>query len=335
MRVYIDRWTGGGAEGIAGRIPADLWSRFYRVDIASLEAIDRFCQEWGVPRAARGFEVRCNDLARRAVVVGEALIANDGVRLGALDHARLFQAPPADYPRLATTALTPQVFAPDHAAFWDRAWYWATAPDRPAPTRALLQLLLIKWALRCQPMSLLNATDAAAAHRGDYDRVSPRRLPHYVRARRLLAPATIARLAAQINGGVLPGTGLVEQGDAIAFLARHAGDVVYLDPPYPGTTSYEGAYAALDQLLEGTTHPPSTYSGRRPPLRALFAAAEATPIWLISLNNAVYACDELVAEVRRFRPRVTAVPILYPHLPSLATEQKNAANTEFVLCARP
>ena len=284
---------------------------------------------------ARGFQVVAGDLARRSVVVGEALIANDSLRLTRADTDGLFRTPAGAYPRLASEEFCPRVFTPGQAAFLDRALFWATRPDRPAAQRALLQLLLVKWVLRCQPMSSLTATDAAAAAAGDYDRVSPARLGHYVRSRGLIAPGAVWRLAEPINRGVFAGTGRVQQIDAVAFLESERGDVVYLDPPYPGTTPYEREYAVLDRLLEGSVRAPSAYSGRRPPLEALFAAAEATPIWLISLNNAVFELDTLTAQVRRFRPHVRAVPIHYPHLRSLATEQKNAQHREFLLIACP
>jgi hypothetical protein len=45
-----------------------------------------------------------------------------------------------------------------------------------------LQILIVKIALRCQPMSMVNAIDAGEAATGDFPRISLRRLGHSPKA---------------------------------------------------------------------------------------------------------------------------------------------------------
>jgi len=138
---------------------------------------------------AYGFRVICNDLALRSAVIGRAFIANGCVALERSDVALLLREPDIPYPRVAEERYAPSVFSCEHARLIDRALWWARSDYFPEPKRSLALVLLIKWALRVQPMSMLRGTDARAAFSGDYDRVSPRRVGHYVRSLDLLRPA--------------------------------------------------------------------------------------------------------------------------------------------------
>ena len=54
-------------------------------------------------------------------------------------------------------------------------------------------------------MSLASASDARWVATGAFDRVSPRRLPHYLgQARRLLAPPTWLAIVADLNRQIQP-----------------------------------------------------------------------------------------------------------------------------------
>ncbi|TET98123.1 MAG: hypothetical protein E3J29_03905 [Dehalococcoidia bacterium] len=282
---------------------------------------------------AAGFRVLCNDLALRSAVVGRALIANSSVRLTQADVAAVLREPSERYPRLAEQEFCPGVFSREHAQPVDRALYWLHAGQIPEPRRSLLTLLLVKWILRLQPMSMLRGTDARAAAGGDYDRVSPRRVGHYLRSRELLAPAAWWELTREVNLGVFAGEGEVHQQDAFEFLGSIEGDVVYLDPPYPGTTSYEKEYAVLDCLLEGRRYDASDFSGRTPPLDELFHACRHIPIWLVSLGNASMAKEELIDSISRHATIRRLVEIPYRHLQSIASEEKNVRNREYVILA--
>ncbi len=278
-----------------------------------------------------GYRVICNDLALRSVAVGRALIENGAVTLNDADLVALLRAPLGPHAHLAEEQYSPSVFPVAHARLLDRALHNLHAFAEPK--RSLALLLVIKWMLRIQPMSMLRGTDARAAFEGDLDRVSPRRLAHYMAADRLLGADAWRLLSAEVNAGVFPGSGIASQGDAVDFLASVSGDVVYLDPPYPRTTSYEREYAVLDNLLEGTVRAPSAYSRSTAALPILFDACAHVPIWIVSLNNSALSREELEALIRAHRPNVKSIEVPYTHLGSIASEEKNARNREFIVIA--
>jgi adenine-specific DNA-methyltransferase len=280
---------------------------------------------------AQGFRVLCNDLAVRSAAIGRALIVNSSETLAPGDLGALLREHSHHHPRRAEECYSPSVFSKAHARLLDRALY--NLAGFSEPKRSLAIVLLVKWVLRIQPMSMLRGTDARAAFSGDLDRVSPHRLGHYLKSGRLLTPQAWLLLAEEVNSGVFPGRGQAHQADALAFLAAIHGDVVYLDPPYPGTTSYEREYAVLDDLLEGKRRRPSAFSRSPDLLPQLFQACRHIPVWLISLNNAALSLEELLDLVRRYRSMVQALAIPYRHLGSIASEEKNETNREFVILA--
>jgi hypothetical protein len=325
----------GGKRKLAPLIFALLASRVPRSGWPNLTFVDPFLGGGSVSLLAKayGFEVHCNDIAYRSALVGHALIVNSTVTLTDADVALLFREPEEDYPRLAEERFSPSVFSLEHARFLDRGLCWARSGAFPDAKRHLVELLLVRWALRCQPMSQLRGTDARAAAEGDFDRVSPRRVGHYVASLRLLQPRAVVAMARQINGAVFPGRGSVSQMDAVDFLRCTQGDVVYFDPPYPGTTTYEKEYRALDVLLEGRELACSRFSNHTEALEEILQAASHIPAWLISLNNAVLTLDQLLDLVRHHRPEVKAVEVPYRHLGSIASEEKNETNREYVILA--
>jgi 16S rRNA G966 N2-methylase RsmD len=280
---------------------------------------------------AQGFNVACNDLALRSAVIGRGLIANSSVRLSPGDISRLLSAPEGDIASVVEQRFSPSVFPKAHARLLDRTLH--NLQGFKEPRRSLATILVIKMALRVQPMSQLRGTDAKAAYEGDLDKVSSHRVKHYLNAQRLLRPEAWLRLMKEVNTGVFAGNGEAEHGDAFTFLYRRQGDVVYLDPPYPGTTSYEREYAVLDDLLEGQTKPVSGFSRSPDLLGELFQVCAHIPIWLVSLNNAALELIELEELIRAHRPNVRSVEVPYRHLGSIASKEKNARNREFIVLA--
>ncbi len=327
----------GGKRKLAPVLMALLASHISRSSWPSLTFIDAFLGAGSISLLAKfhGFVVHSNDIAYRSALVGHALIANSSIMLTDADVALLFREPEEPYPHVAEERFSPSVFSAEHARFLDRGLYWGRSRAFPNVKRYLAELLLMRWALRCQPMSQLRGTDAKAAAEGDFDRVSPRRLGHYIASRRLLQPQAVMTMAQQINEAVFPGRGSVSQADAVDFLASAEGDIAYFDPPYPGTTSYEKEYRALDILLEGRELTPSRFSSQVEALTELFGAAEQIPVWLISFGNAVLDLDGLLELVRPYRPNIRAVRVPYRHLGSIASEVKNAQNEEYIILATP
>lgn len=300
-----------------------------------LTLVDAFLGGGSVSLYAKavGFRVVCNDLALRSAAIGRALIANSSVSLTQGDVAALLREPPEGFSHRAEAEFCPRVFTMEHARLIDRALYWLHSGAFSEPRLSLLTLLLVKWIFRLQPMSMLRGTDARAAASGDYDCVSTRRVGHYVRSQKLLAPTAWWGLAREVNLGVFAGRGETHQSDVFDFLRGVEGDVIYLDAPYPGTTPYEREYAVLDTLLEGRSYECSSFSGSTPPLGELFRACDRIPIWLVSLGNNSVSLKDLVALIGRQRAVRHVLEIPYHHLPSLASEEKNATNREYLILA--
>ena len=273
---------------------------------------------------AHGFEVHASDRARRSFVVGKALIENTESHLATADVSALFKSTPDP----AVHAIARRVLGEQQAQFVARAIPAIRAA--PEPQCWLLELTLLKWLLRCFPMSIPSATDARYGAELDLDRISTRRVGHYLRARRSARPSVLWSIAQDVNAGVLPGTGSASQLGALDFLSTQQADVVYLDPPYPGTSSYEDAYAFIDELLEGERHNVSDYSGRAPPITSLLDAASHIPIWLISYGGRDAA--NIVDLVRDRRSRVEVCEVTYQHLASL---NPNRSTNELIIAARP
>ena len=285
--------------------------------------LDPFCGGWAVALHAKanGFQVIASDVAERAALAARALVANSSVRLRRYDVLSLFAEPEHPYPE-----FEPLVFTPDQARFLDRAF--ANAAARPEPIRSLLQLTLVSFVLRLFPMSLPSASDAAHAAAGSYDRISTRRLGHYLRTRDAPQPARLWSAAERVNAGVVGGSGEAERGDALDVLGRTVADVVYLDPPYPGTTRYGPSYRLVDALLGDELG-----AAPAPSLDELLEAAAHVPLLVLSYGGPGLALADVTAIVRRYRPNRRALSIPYPRLRAIAKEETNARSSEFLIVA--
>ena len=313
----------GGKRRLAPLLFAELATVLPQAAWDRQRFVDPMCGGGAVAQLAKayGFEVYASDRARRGSVVAAALIANSRVRLAEPDWLAALRAPPP-----TPAAAGPALFSPAHLRVI--AGLQAAAAGRAGAPRALLELLLIKLVLRSFPVSLPSASAAAAAAAGEYDALSSRRVGHYLRAQRWPTPAGVRTLAAEINGGVIGGRGHAAQGDALAVLAQTPADVVYLDPPYPGTTGYARSYAVLDRLLGDEAAP-----DQPPTLDALLDAAHEATWVVLSYGGPDCALEAIAGRVGRHRPVRRACAVPYPRLPALATAPTNAASAEFIVIA--
>ncbi len=306
----------GGKRRLLPAILATLEEFAPRSSWAQRSMLDAFAGGGAVSLTAKalGFSVHANDLAMRSVIVSKALIENGETRLARRDLLPLFEhAADGRVYDVAGAFLTER-----QAKFLARAIPAANAAS--GATRWLLLLVLIKWVLGAMPMSTPAATDAQRAAALDFDAISPNRVASFLRGQASVSPSALWRVAQRVNAGVLPGTGTASRMDAIEFLARSDGHIAFLDPPYPGTTSYEREYALLDSLLDGDHMATSGFSSAAPPLEALLDAAEHVPVWLISFGGR--DPEQMVRLVRERRTRVIVHRIPYRHLASLAPERK-------------
>jgi len=288
---------------------------------------------------ARGYRVICNDVAERSAIVGRALIENDRTLLGYDDLVRLF-TPVDGGPGYGERELSPDVFAPRHARFLDLAL--ANARRLEGPKRWLSLLLVIRYALRLRPMGNWGAkTIIRQVEDGAWEDMNP----HYVRdvfARNMPHhPMRVAEpIRRAINQGVFSNghVNRCEQRDVFEFLQGVQGDVVYMDPPYANTQSYERASKPLDDLLRGESVPvePSVFTTERPEkiLPRLLEAAHDIPLLILSYGNALVGLNELLEIVRRFRPKVTGREYKHAHCTGLASPESRERNREFVIVGR-
>jgi hypothetical protein len=177
-------------------------------------------------------------------------------------------------------------------------------------------------------MSSPRATDVRAAAEGDYDRISPRRLGSYLKGGSLLQPRSLLRLTEDVNGGVFGGHGRAAHADAMNLIAQTTAHVIYLDPPYAGTTGYSHEYAVLDELLGGDAP-----TGTPPSLADFVSASAHIPTLILSYGGPRTDLESLVATVGEDRTVERSLAIPYRHLGAIASEEKNATNKEFLIIA--
>lgn len=304
----------GGKRRLAAWILAELAAYLPPPTWPGLTLVDPMCGggAMAVFAQAQGFRVEAGDAAERAAVVARALIANPGQRLTPDDILRLGLGgwPRGDVPTIMAALL-------------------ARVDVRPEPIRSLLRLVLIHAFLRAHPLSLPSASDAAAAARGDFDRITPRRLGTYLRGPDQFAPLALTARAEGINEAINGGRGDAVRQDACTTLRASDARVAYLDPPYPGTTGYRRAYRRLDRLLGDPDD-----GGRPPSLDGLLTAAEAIPWVVLSYGGPRLSLDRLTAQVARHRTVVRAVAVPYPHLAAIASQENQRGSHEFLIIAR-
>jgi len=288
---------------------------------------------------ARGYRVLCNDIALRSYVVGKALIENDHVKLTEADVTRLFDVK-QNGPGFVEQNFSPDVVTTKHARFLDGAFEVAREAD--GVKHWLLMLLLARYVLRMRPMGNFGAkTIVRQMEEGQWEKMNPNYLRD-VLARNICGhPRRVAEgLRKHINRGVFSNGHRNEahQSDVFEFLGEAEGDILYLDPPYAGTSSYESSLKALDSILEGRLleAEASVFSraGALEALERLFAASVHFPLWVISYGNAEIKLGTLSELVGKFKPDVKAEEFRYTHLTGLSSEEHRERNREFLIVAK-
>jgi predicted RNA methylase len=304
-----------------------------RRDWAGLTFLDAFLGGGSVALYARaqGFKVIATDIAERAIIVGRALIENSCVRLTREDILRL-AAPSNDSPGRIEREYVPKVFTKAQARFLDRAFAAASSTADPAKA-GLYRLLAIRVAMRAHAMSQIRAGTIHRFATGEIESITESCLYHYVDGFRLTRPEKLWELAQQINAGVFEGEGRILKADILEVLPTIQADVVYFDPPYPGTVAHEREYRVLDEILEGASLPVSPFSAKdgTSMVDELFKRATHIPVWVLSFGNAVAALGDLEARMQAHGRATRTVAIRYAHKQSVASEIKNALNQEFVV----
>lgn len=255
---------------------------------------------------AQGFrEVLANDWSTRSQIVIQGLLENNNVLLHQEDVLRLAQGCPA--PGFVETHFASQVFSQRHARALDQLSYGLRQFQNP--TKQALASLLI-WHLISEYVCF--STSIGTSNRPyaealdglrDWQGLNPKRFTDGSFSK-LLNPtwASLESLRKRINRGVFGGSPVTGyHQDAFGFVQQAQADILYLDPPYPGTLSYESSNRVLDAILtsqfpQKTTSP---FSQGVDALETLLDGAQDFPIWLLSYGNHHLNLEELVALVKR------------------------------------
>jgi adenine-specific DNA-methyltransferase len=288
---------------------------------------------------ARGYRVVANDIAFRSYVVGKALVENDHVTLDREDLTRLF-VEDTDNIGFIEANFSRSVLTTKHARFLDNAF--AVARKVEGAKQWLLLLLLTKYVLRMRPMGNFGAkTIIQQAEDEKWEEMNPNYLKDMLSRNIAGHPKTVAeKLRTQVNTGVFSNGRMneIHQVDVFEFLDRVEGDILYLDPPYAGTSPYETSLRALDCILEGkmVRDEASMFSkaGALEALERLFQASQKFPLWIMSYGNAAVGLETLVELISRFKTVMHAEDIPYIHLTGLSSSEKKVTNREFLIVAR-
>jgi hypothetical protein len=291
---------------LARALPPTTWP--------TLKLIDPFCGGGSVALAAKwyGFHVITGDIAERSMIVARALVGNSSRTILPTDIAKLFYG-------LDTVDTRKGDLEKPFAELLARSEHFAE------PTGSLLKLAIVNSYLRVFPMSLPSASDAHHVVAEDWDRVSPRRLGHYLRALNRPITTTIQRSATAVNKSVIGGIGEVVSGNAIDTVADSNADILYLDPPYAGTSGYDDNYRRLDHMLGD-----DRASSALPSLDELFEAASQISTIVLSYGGPSITLDSLVHQISRHRPVTSSIEVPYRHLKSIA---KEGTNEYIIICS--
>jgi len=306
---------------IAKHIPRNNWHRLTFVDaFLGSGAISLYAK-------AQGFKVICNDIAERSCIAGKALIENNSMLLTDADIQRLFLTNPENT-HFIEKNFVPDVFTARHAAFLDNAFANANRP--------LDKYLLMKYIFRIRPYSKFSSPNAfnRPMEEGRFDEIKRTYTKHI--KDNLKPPLTILKdEMSSINTGIFSNgmENKVYKNDVFDFVTELSEDILYLDPPYAGTLSYESEYGVLDTILEDKK-PKSKFSedDGMDMLDSLLAECGKIPFWVISFGNAggKNELEKLRAIVSKYRKH-EATEFTYKHCEAMASEEHKRKSREWII----
>lgn len=331
----------GGKRKLLPWIFGRLFEVLPRSEWSSLTYMDAFMGGGSISLMAKacGFKkILANDWSERSQVIGQALLVNNRQKLS---QEVIFKATsPLERSGVIEQTYCPSVFSTRHARVLDQILAQVDQ-SQDLTQKSLLRLLLWHCAVDsvCFPTSLgtsnrpyAEALDGLRA----WDSLNPKRYLDGSIAH-LVSPtwSKISRIRDKINASIFGGSEVqLSRMEATAFIAQNHGDVLYLDPPYPGTLAYEKANQVLDSILFGkdaVSQEISSFSSSPEALHPLLEAAKHIPVWVISYGNKVLELPELIEMVKRHRANVVGFARSYQHL---AHVSKNSNNQELLVIAK-
>lgn len=273
---------------------------------------------------ALGWEVRAGDLSPSAEALGKALVENDDRILD---------------PEVCAKAITTDIsidLPPEKELSLPKncrnvlariASYERQLTD--GETRWLIRAWLVKTTLA---MSFWGIPLMSAGRRS-WDELT---VGQTQQLRKIGSPIVLAlKEAEKLNMGVFPNGQLnrMHRADAEAFMDDLEADVLYLDPPYPGTTAYEKAYAGLNKLLEpdaGTEASEWSDEDGWQLLQTLFDKAGEVPVWVVSMGRG--ADPAAIADMMAARDREPSWRVLeHTHIRALRNPADAKSGDELLI----
>ena len=309
--------------GINKYLPRDKWQGLTFVD-----AFMGSCA-MGLYAKSQGLKVIGNDIAERSFIAGKALVENNGILLTDADIHRLF-IPRGENKHLIERKFMPDVFLKRHAVFLDNAFVNAV--------RHLDKYLLIKYIFHIRPYSSFSSPNAfnKPMAEGRFDEIKHSYIKHI--EDNFKAPLFILKNEMdQVNQGIFS-NGLknkVYKMDVFDFIKEVSGDILYLDPPYSGTLSYEAEYKVIDEILgDVNTKSGFSKSDGMDMLDGLLKEADKFPLWVISFGNANGKNDlnKLIDIVDQYR-KCEAKEFEYEHCRSMASKEHKQQCREWLVIA--
>jgi len=273
-----------------------------------------------------------NDYSPRSQLIAQGVVANPGVRLP-VDIAfqmALHKAPQATF---VQEDFGGSVFSTRHAQKLDWAVSYANQVQDER-WQSLLRLLIWRQVNRSVAFATSVGTSnrpfaEALDGRRDFSSLNPKRLRDGS-VKGLLEPCWkhLEHDVEELNHCIYPSNSEIQvfQEDVFMLIPRLSGDILYLDPPYPGTLGYNKSNAVLDAVLFGQRpiiQPESPFTKSPAAISDLLAMARHIPTWVLSLNDKVLSLDELMALVKMVAPSrdVQGYSKLYRHLAHVAKRQ--------------
>lgn len=317
----------GSKRGIARQILRVIQEEGYEPTETTIA--DAFLGGGGFAMAAKalGYCVHGNDMSPISYALGQALIEND---------ERIIQPEERDLALSAaygqaTIPPPKELNLPDNCR---RLLAGMVEVERHLGHTAQGPLLRTWIAKTALTMSMWGIPTMAAGSR-EWDQMTAGQAQQLKRTGR---PMKVAKKTCQsVNTGVFSNgqANSMRRGDAVEFLAESDAQICYLDPPYPGTTSYERAYVGVNRLLEpDADSTPSEWSAADGwlLLEKAFDAAESIPLWVLSMGKG--ADPDRMVEMMRERGREAEWRSLqHRHLPALK-KASDADGDELLLVGR-
>jgi D12 class N6 adenine-specific DNA methyltransferase len=282
-----------------------------------------------------GYRVMANDSSQRSEAVGKAFVENDSVQLTKEDVALALDQSIRDWWLPPVKDLPWPDGARELLAQIAKA---AGTFENPAKA-ALMRSLMLKTATRLSMWGQVRSLGVSHARQGEWDamtRTQIDRVPALTRPRRMMLLALAA-----MEQGVFPNgyANRMYRSDVLGMWDKLAEqpDVLYLDPPYPETETYERNYWALDGILANEAPPtdPSRFSraGGWRHLADVFESAAHVPCWVVSVGGKGVEVEELAELMREGGKTVQTHAIRYGHITSKENEETKATSHEFILVA--